>query len=165
MRRLSRNDDAYRQIFGVHSKAVLLLEENLQVADCNDQALVLFRCPREALVGTSAIELVPAQQSDGSDSVQGLRDAVAAALAGLPQSLLGHLSAADRSRFEALVQIEAVDLDGRDQQVAIIGPAIVDFVSERSPAVANGTQGPDCVAGHVRFEPANPSLDLRDSLK
>jgi hypothetical protein len=28
---------------------------------------------------------------------------------------------------------------------------------EGSPAVANGPQRPDCVAGHIGFEPANPS--------
>jgi PAS domain S-box-containing protein len=111
MRTLTTGDATYRQVFGSQSKAVLLLDADLQVADCNTQALALFRCTRETLIGASAFSLVPAQQTDGSDSAQVLRNAVAAALAGLPQSLLGQVCALDRATFEALVQMEAVEVD------------------------------------------------------
>jgi PAS domain S-box-containing protein len=118
MRRLASDDATYRQMLGSQSKAVLLLDQELRVCDCNPQALALFRCARQALLGRSAVDLLPPRQPDGTDSVQALRDAVAAALGGLPQSLLCHVSAADQCGFEALVQIEAVELDGRPHTLA-----------------------------------------------
>ena len=104
-RQLARDDDAYRQLLGAQNKAVLVLSEDLSVEDCNAQALALFRCSRVALIGKPAAELLPARQPDGLDSGQGLQQAIAAALEGLPQSLLGYLQAVDGLNFEALVQL------------------------------------------------------------
>jgi PAS domain S-box-containing protein len=117
-RQLARDDDAYRQLFASQNKAVLLLGQDLSVEDCNAQAVALFRCSRVALIGKPAVELVPALQPDGLESAQGLRQAVAAALEGLPQSLLGYLQAIDGLGFEALVQLQAIELDGRPRVVA-----------------------------------------------
>ena len=64
------------------------------------------------------MRLLPERQPDGTDSLQALRDAAAAALNGLPQSLLCHLCGADASGFEALVRLEAVELDGRPHLLA-----------------------------------------------
>jgi PAS domain S-box-containing protein len=117
-RRLARDDEAYRQLFESQNKAVLLLGHDLSVEDCNAQALALFRCSRAVLIGKPAVELVPLRQPDGMESAQGLQQAVAAALQGLPQSLLGYLQTVDGLSFEALVQLQAIDLDGRPQVVA-----------------------------------------------
>ncbi len=118
MRRLASGDATYRQVLGSQSKAVLLLDQELRVYDCNVQALALFRCSRLALIGRSGFDLVPPRQPDGTDSVEALRDAAAAAFGGLPQSLLCYVSAVDQSCFEALVQMEAVELDGRRHVLA-----------------------------------------------
>ncbi len=112
MRRLAASDASYAQALGSQSKAVLVVDPALYVRDCNARALSLFRCSQQALVGRSASYLLPAHQPDGTDSLQALRDAGAAALSGLPQSLLCYLRGADESSFEALVQLEAVELDG-----------------------------------------------------
>ncbi len=117
-RQLARDDDAYRQLLAAQNKAVLVLSEGLSVEDCNAQAVALFRCSRVALIGKPAAELLPARQPDGLDSGQGLQQAIAAALEGLPQSLLGYLQAVDGLNFEALVQLQAIELDGRPRVVA-----------------------------------------------
>ena len=118
MRRLASDDATYRQVLGSQSKAVLLMDRELRVCDCNAQALALFRCAGQALVGRSGFDLVPPRQPDGTDSVEALRDAVAAAFGGLPQSLLCYVGAVDQACFEALVQMEAVELDGRPHILA-----------------------------------------------
>ena len=112
MRRLAGSDGSYAQALGSQSKAVLVVDSALNVRDCNERTLSLFRWPQDALIGRSASCLLPPRQPDGTESLQALRDASAAALNGLPQALLGYLRGAEGSVFEALVQLEAVELDG-----------------------------------------------------
>ena len=118
MRRLAGSDETYAQALGSESKAVLVVDPALTVVDCNARALNLFRCAQHALVGWSALRLLPERQPDGTDSLQALRDAAAAALNGLPQSLLCQLCGADANGFEALVRLEAVELDGEPHLLA-----------------------------------------------
>src|SRR5262249_6830942 len=102
MRRLAGSDGTYAQALGSQSKGVLVVNPELNVRDCNERALTLFRWPQPTLVGRSASCLLPPRQPDGTESMQALRDAARAAFNGLPQSLLGYLRSAEGSVFEAL---------------------------------------------------------------
>ena len=118
MRRLASDDPAYRQVLGSQSKAVLLMDRELRVCDCNAQALALFHCSGKRSSADPASTWC--RRGSPTEPIRSRRcaTAVAAAFGGLPQSLLCYVSAVDQSCFEALVQIEAVELDGRPHILA-----------------------------------------------
>lgn len=57
----------YRRIFDTARDAVLVLK-NGAITECNAQALSMFGCEREQLVGNSPIRFLPEQQADGTRS-------------------------------------------------------------------------------------------------
>jgi len=120
MRKFSRQDPEYQHLIASSSKAVVVLDPDLNFEDCNEAAAALFRCARASMPARRAADFLPATQIGGIDSVAAMHQAARAALADLPQSMLSQLLAADGTPFEAIVQFEAVRLDGSARIVARI---------------------------------------------
>ncbi len=120
MRQFSRNDPEYEHLMASTSKAVLILDTDLNFEAGNEAAAALFRCSRTSIPARRAADFLPATQIGGIDSVAAMHQAARAALADLPQSMLSQLLAADGAPFEAIVQFEAVQLDGAPRIVARI---------------------------------------------
>ena len=120
MRHFSRTDPEYEHLIASSSKAVVILDPDLNFEDCNEAAAMLFRCTRASMPARRAADFLPATQLGGIDSVAAMHQAARAALSDLPQSMLSQLLAADGAPFEAIVQFEAVKLDGTLRIVARI---------------------------------------------
>ncbi|MCL4219704.1 MAG: PAS domain-containing protein, partial [Candidatus Hydrogenedentes bacterium] len=120
MRQFSRNDPEYEHLIASTSKAVVILDPDLNFEDCNEAAALLFRCSRGSMPARCAADFLPATQLGGIDSVAAMHQAARAALADIPQSMLSQLLAADGAPFEGIVQFEAVRLDGTPRIVARI---------------------------------------------
>jgi PAS domain S-box-containing protein len=109
MQRLSRDDDRYQEILQHETEAVLIFGQALE--DCNAQALILFGCERNGLIGKRATDFVPPAQRAETVAPGSLHQRLAAALGGLPQSFHCELCRADGETFEGLVHLEALELD------------------------------------------------------
>jgi PAS domain S-box-containing protein len=109
MRRLSRDDDEYRKLLQHETEAVLIFGQTLE--DCNAQALSLLGCERDDLVGKRVTDFVPPAQRAETVAPGSLHQRLAAALSGLPQSFQCELCRFDAECFDALVHLEALELD------------------------------------------------------
>jgi len=120
MRQFSRTDPEYGHLIASTSKAVVVLDTDLNFEDCNEAAGALFRCARASMPARRAADFLPATQLGGHDSVAAMHQAARAALADLPQTMLSQLLTADGTPFDAIVQFEGVRLDGDLRIVARI---------------------------------------------
>ncbi len=120
MRQFSRTDPEYGHLIASTSKAVVVLDADLNFEDCNDAAAALFHCSRASMPARRAADFLPATQLGGNDSVAAMHQAARAALADLPQTMLSQLLAADGTPFDAIVQFEGVRIDGGLRIVARI---------------------------------------------
>lgn len=77
--------DLYRLVFETAGDAILLIRDD-RIVDCNQSALALFGCTSEELLGQALADLSSPTQPDGRASAPILREKVAAALSGEPQT-------------------------------------------------------------------------------
>lgn len=61
------NEEKYRVLFEASPDAIFLVKDG-RFVDCNPQALELFRCTREQMIGRAPIAFSPRQQPNGEDS-------------------------------------------------------------------------------------------------
>jgi len=64
---LIASENRYRTLFEAAGNAIIVFHDDI-IIDCNQQALQIFRCTREELLGLSLIALSPEFQSDGIPS-------------------------------------------------------------------------------------------------
>jgi PAS domain S-box-containing protein len=82
-RELRESEEKYRTIFESGSHGVFLLADVLLA--CNEQACRLWACSREDIIGKTPMDFSPPIQPDGSDSAEGVKKYISAALSGHPQ--------------------------------------------------------------------------------
>ncbi len=115
MRTLSRTRKEYQEQIGLAAKPVFVLNQDLRIEDCNDAAAAVLHADRSALLGLASGDFLPLVQPDGPDPQETMRAAVRAALMSVPQSVFARLRALDGVQFDAIVELEACELDGESR--------------------------------------------------
>lgn len=118
-RKASEEEGRYRTLFESASDAILLAEDG-RILACNPEALRMFRCDQDFLIGKPATIISPPRQPDGTDSGKAIATARIAALAGAPQRLEWLYRRSDGSLFEADTNLNAVELEGKRRLIVVI---------------------------------------------
>ncbi|RJX33769.1 MAG: PAS domain S-box protein [Desulfurivibrio sp.] len=119
MSELRENERRYRSLFDSASDAIIISQDNICV-DCNQQALKMFGCRREELIGQPPERFSPAVQPDGSDSREKGLEMYRLAVAGNPQFFEWTHQRHDGSTFEAEVSLNVIELADATYVQAII---------------------------------------------
>jgi len=119
MSELRENESRYRSLFDAASDAIIISQNNVCI-DCNQQALQIFGCRREELIGQSPERLSPVVQPDGSDSPAKSIEKNKLALAGKPQFFEWTHQRFDGSSFEAEVSLSVIEFADNAYVQAII---------------------------------------------
>ncbi|MEW6518985.1 MAG: cache domain-containing protein [Thermodesulfobacteriota bacterium] len=119
MSELRENERRYRSLFDSASDAIIISQDNICV-DCNQQALKMFGCRREELIGQPPERFSPAVQPDGSDSREKGLAMYRLAVAGNPQFFEWTHQRHDGSTFEAEVSLNVIELADATYVQAII---------------------------------------------
>ncbi|HEX2966598.1 MAG TPA: diguanylate cyclase [Syntrophorhabdaceae bacterium] len=99
----------YKTLFEYANDSIFLIKDHT-FTDCNSQALRLFKCSREQIIGCSLNEFSPQIQPDGRDSEEKLTEKANAALTGKPQFFEWRQRAADGGCFDADVSLNRIEL-------------------------------------------------------
>ncbi len=97
-----------------------IISQNNICIDCNQQALKMFACSREELIGRSPEGFSPAVQPDGSDSRQMSLEKYKLAVAGSPQFFEWTHQRRDGATFEAEVSLSVIEFADTAYVQAII---------------------------------------------
>ncbi len=104
-----RNEEKYRVLFESSPEAIFLVKDGL-IADCNSQALQLFGCAREQMIGRSPVEFSPLLQPSGEDSAAKTVELLGQAGKGSIQGFEWQHLRCDGSHFTAEVSLTAMNL-------------------------------------------------------
>ncbi|MBI5557637.1 MAG: cache domain-containing protein [Deltaproteobacteria bacterium] len=119
MAALAENESRYRALFDSASDAIMIVQNDLFI-DCNQQALKMFACGREQMLGQSPGRFSPPIQPDGSNSEEKVRENNRRALAGKPQFFRWTHQRCGGALFEVEVSLSAVDLADKTFIQAIV---------------------------------------------
>jgi len=119
MSELKKNERRYRSLFDSASDAIIIWQNNICI-DCNQQALQMFGCKREELIGRLPDRFSPAVQPDGSDSREKSIEKNQLALAGKPQFFEWTHQRLDGATFEAEVSLNVIEFADNAYVQAII---------------------------------------------
>jgi two-component system cell cycle sensor histidine kinase/response regulator CckA len=119
MSELKENERRYRLLFDSASDAIIIWQNNICI-DCNQQALQMFGCKREELMGRLPDRFSPAVQPDGSDSREKSIEKNKLALAGKPQFFEWAYQRLDGATFEAEVSLSVIEFADNAYVQAII---------------------------------------------
>ncbi len=116
---LKTAENAYRTIFNAANDALFIMDPASGIIiDCNHQARVVFARPREALIGTTPVQLTPPDQPNfGMEQAQ---QRIQAAMAGEPQQFEWLCSRPDSSTFWGEVNLCSVEINGRTRLLAVV---------------------------------------------
>jgi len=103
------NEEKYRVLFETSPEAIFLMQNGVYV-DCNPQALELFGCGREQLLGTRPVDFSPRLQPGGETSEALSAQLRVQAEAGLPCGFEWLHRRADGALFTAEVSLAAMQL-------------------------------------------------------
>lgn len=103
------NEEKYRVLFETSSEGILVLKD-LRIVDCNPQALVMFACQREDLVGHTPGEFSPPVQPGGEESSALAERLLLRAQGGEPQAFEWLYLRCDGTAFTAEVILTVMDL-------------------------------------------------------
>ncbi|MBI4791835.1 MAG: cache domain-containing protein [Deltaproteobacteria bacterium] len=109
MTELKENERRYRSLFDSSSDAIFILRDNLFI-DCNQQALQMFGCTREELIGQPPDRFSPMVQPDGSDSAAKVVETNRLVLSGVSQSFEWTHRRCDGTLFDAEVSLNVLEL-------------------------------------------------------
>ncbi len=115
----------YRVLFEYANDCIFLIKDGILV-DCNSEALRLFRCSREELLGQSPYELSPEFQPDGRKSNEKAIEKLDAAFLGKPQFFEWRHRSSNGTLFDTEVSLNKIELG-----VEILVQAIVRDVTIR----------------------------------
>ena len=100
----------YQTLFNVANDGILVSKELLCI-ECNEKATEVFGLQRHGIIGRSLLDLSPAVQPDGKESVMRLQKIIDAANAGKHQVFEWTFQRADGSEFPAEVSLKTLQLD------------------------------------------------------
>jgi PAS domain S-box-containing protein len=125
---LKESETRYRTLFENAGDAILIMD-GTRFSDCNTQALELFGCSRQDLIGQPPFRFSPLAQPDGCDSEKKARHYIEAALAGQPQFFQWSHARFDGTEFDAEVTLNAIRVGN-----SAFLQAIVRDITERKRA-------------------------------
>ena len=108
MSELRENERRYRSLFDAASDAIIISQNNICI-DCNQQALKMFACSREELIGRSPEGFSPAVQPDGTNSREMSLEKYKLAVTGRPQFFEWIHQRRDGAIFEAEVSLSVIE--------------------------------------------------------
>ncbi len=129
---LRQSEAKYKTLFESAGDAIFLVkgsERDHRFVDCNPQALAMFRCRREEMIGRTPFDFSPPTQGDGRPSEEKGRERIRAALGGMAQSFEWAHRRLDGTVFDAEVTLNRVDLG---DEYHVLG--IVRDITERKRA-------------------------------
>lgn len=115
----------YRVLFEYANDCIFLIKDGILV-DCNSEALRLFKCSREELLGQSPYELSPDFQPDGRKSSEKALEKLDAAFLGKPQFFEWRHRSSNGTLFDTEVSLNKIELG-----VEVMVQAIVRDVTIR----------------------------------
>ncbi len=109
----------YKSLFENASDAIVLVKDGVFI-DCNPQALKMFQCERDAIIGFPAEAFFPEIQPDGSLSKEKIVEKIRATFHGKPQFFeLRHLRP-DGTMFDGEINLSLIELNGERCVQAIV---------------------------------------------
>lgn len=129
---IRKQEERFRAIFDASNDAVFTIKEGL-ISECNLTTLSMFACAdRSEIIGRSLEDFSPPRQPDGMpSSAERARNALCAALAGSIQRFECQRRRLDGSLFDAEVVLNAVDLAGDRQVLAVVRDITARKIHER----------------------------------
>jgi len=163
MNELRENENRYRSLFDSASDAIIISQNNICV-DCNQQALQIFGCRREELIGQPPDRLSPDVQPDGSDSREKSMKKNKLALAGEPQFFEWTHQRFDGSAFEAEVSLSVIEFADKAYVQAIIRDITARKQAEKqlarqASALEHAAEEIIITASDGMIEYANPAFE------
>ncbi len=119
LEKLQASEARYRALFETASQTIFVMKDGLFV-DCNSWALDMFACTREQVVGQPPNLFMPATQPDGQDSLEQAQERFAKVLTGDPQRFEVRLRRADKTIFDAEVELNRFTAGGEQHILGIV---------------------------------------------
>jgi len=116
---LQKSESKFRALFENAQDGLLLVNGGTCV-DCSQSSGALFGIPRTQLLGAHVLDFSPPQQPGGEDSKAASIARMEAAAAGAPQYFEWRYRRADGSFFDAAVNLNAIEIDGKSFLLASI---------------------------------------------
>ncbi|SHE68011.1 PAS domain S-box-containing protein [Desulfacinum infernum DSM 9756] len=117
---LLETEHRYQALFQKATDALLVINEDGRIQECNQAAQDLFRASRENLVGRRPGDLSPPRQPDGAPSDEKASVLFESALPGYPQRFEWVHQRPDGSLFDAEVQLSLIFQEGDARMLASI---------------------------------------------
>ena len=106
---LQANETRYRALFETAPEAIFLVCRNT-IVECNQNALAIFGCTREQLIGRQPFALSPFRQPSGRNSRSEAIKRMGLALSGKPQVFEWKCFRHDGSSFDAEISLTRMDI-------------------------------------------------------
>ncbi len=116
---LKNREARYRTQFENASDAIMILRDG-RFIDCNNKTLTMFKAKRTNIVGNIPSELSPDKQPDGMLSTEKAVGKINLALAGTEQIFEWIHKRADGELFDAIVKLNAFELDNDSYIMAMV---------------------------------------------
>lgn len=116
---LRESESYYRTLFESASDAIFIMEHTCFI-ECNKQALIMFACTREQILGKTPGDFSPPFQPDGQDSVEKAYRNISDVNEGIPQFFEWRHQRYDGVEFDAEVNLTPLDLKDRKRFMAIV---------------------------------------------
>ncbi len=116
---MRHSEHRYRSLFEGSPDGILVME-NERFVECNENALRLFGCSRDALIGSTPVQFSPRRQPDGSASSDSAAMRIAAALNGTRHTFEWRHAKLDGTEFDAEISLTAIEFDGRRLLQAVV---------------------------------------------
>lgn len=109
---LRDSETRFRTLFDTAEGGVFFYEDN-QWVDCNEEALKIFRCTREEIIGSSPLILSPLKQPDGKVSSEEGAKLISSTLAGRTHTFEWVHCRIDGTTFPAEVRLKRLEINGK----------------------------------------------------
>ncbi len=117
--KLKKREEKYRTIFESANDAIFIMKEDRYV-DCNEEALELFECDREDIIGKPPYDFSPEKQLDGRNSEEKAKEKIELALSGEPQEFEWVHTTKDGEPFHTVVTLNRYMVDDERFVMAIV---------------------------------------------
>ena len=119
LEKLQASEARYRALFETASQTTFVMKDGLFV-DCNSWALDMFACSREQVIGQPADRFMPEAQPDGQSSRTLAKERTLKVLEGEPQRFELRLKRADKTLFDAEVELSSFWAEGEQHILGVV---------------------------------------------